>query len=85
LGRQSKRHRPVNQSRRGGVEYVVDLRVWLAFFFMFVVVVALAAMFVVHARAIRRDMNDRFARLQKELEEEAQSLVRDMVDEDNRT
>ncbi len=62
----------------------MDLRVWLTLLFMVVAVIALAAMFVVHARAIRRDIDERFARLEKELAEEAQSLVKDMVDEDRR-
>lgn len=55
--------------------------VTLAFLFMLVLIVALAAMFVAHARAIRRDIDERFDRLQQDLEEEAKLLVKDLLDE----
>lgn len=59
--------------------------VWLIALFCTLLVAALGTLFVMHARAIRRDIDRRFERLQSELEEEAQSVVKDLLDERKRT
>ncbi len=46
---------------------------------------ALAALFVVHARVIRRDVEERFARFQVKLEEEANEVMHDLLNRHKRT
>ncbi len=58
--------------------------VWLVAIFSLVLVGALASLFAMHARAVRRDIDARFERLQSHLEEEAESVVRDLLDERTR-
>ncbi len=55
--------------------------VWLVALFSILLIGGLAAVFVMHARAIRRDIDQRFERLRTELEEEAQSVVRNLGNE----
>ncbi len=55
--------------------------VWLVALFSILLVGGLAAVFVMHARAIRRDVDQRFERLRTQLEEEAQSVVRHLGNE----
>ena len=41
----------------------------------------LAGLFIASARFIRRDMNERFARIQRRLEDDATAIVRELVDQ----
>ena len=43
-------------------------------------VIALAALFVVHARFLRRHVNERFERIRQRLEADATALVREILD-----
>lgn len=59
--------------------------VWFVALFCVVLVAGLGTVFVMHARAIRSDIDERFDRLQSQLEEEAQSVVEDLLREDTRS
>jgi membrane protein implicated in regulation of membrane protease activity len=54
---------------------------WLDLFFVVVLIAALAALFTVHARLVRRDLEDRFNKFQARLEEEATTVVDDLLNE----
>ena len=49
-----------------------------------VLLVALARAFVLSARAIRRDLDTRFDRIRRQLEDEATSVVRPVLEDDYR-
>ena len=58
---------------------------WLVLLFVLVLIAALAALFTVHARLVRRDLEDRFNQIQSRLEEEATAVVDDLLNEHKRT
>jgi hypothetical protein len=58
---------------------------WFVAVGVIVLLAALAALFVVHARAIRRDVEERFDRFQSRLEEEATSVFRDALKDNERS
>ncbi len=47
-----------------------------------IILVALAALCVVNARAIRRDIDERFDKIQRGLEDEANDVVRRLLNDD---
>ena len=49
-----------------------------------VLLVALTRAFVLSARAIRRDLDTRFDRIRRQLEDEATSVVRPVLEDDYR-
>jgi len=53
--------------------------VWLISLSSVLLVVLLACAFVRNARAIRRDLDERFKQVEAELEEEANSVVKDIL------
>ncbi len=53
--------------------------VWLVALFCILLVGALVRVFVLSARAIRRDMDERFKHVQAELEQEANSVVKNLL------
>ncbi len=59
--------------------------VWLVALFFVLLVAALARLFVMNARAIRHDVDRRFRQLEVGLEQEAKSLLKDLLDEQDRT
>lgn len=59
--------------------------VWIIAVFSVLLVAALARVFIVSARAIRRDLEQRFNQLEARLEEEANAVVKDLLKEQDRT
>jgi len=53
--------------------------VWLVALFCILLVGVLVRVFVLSARAIRRDMDERFKQVQAELEQEANSVVKNLL------
>ena len=53
--------------------------VWLILLFSILLVASLAVLCVRNARAIRRDMDERFKHVQAELEQEANSVVKNLL------
>lgn len=56
---------------------------WTVAFLVVVLIAALAGLFIINARLIRRDLEQRFDRFQARLEEEANSIV-DLLNEHKR-
>jgi hypothetical protein len=57
---------------------------WLVALGVVVLIAALAGLFTVHARLIRRDLEERFDQFQARLEEEANAVVADLLNEHKR-
>ena len=59
--------------------------VWVISFSAVALVAILAVVFVRNARAIRRDVDERFKKVQAELEEEANEVVENLLSRHRRT
>jgi hypothetical protein len=57
---------------------------WLVALLVVVLIAALAGLFIVHARLIRRDIEERFGQFQARLGEEANAVVGDLLSEHKR-
>lgn len=55
---------------------------WTVVLAVFVVLAALTGLCIMNARMIRRDLDERFARIQARLEEEANEVFRNLRDDD---